>query len=288
MLETIHTFKGIRHSHKYCAGLICLQIVICNTDIHAQDTRPRLLFISLAQDEHEQSDEETFLTTLQLNLDRYEMTRVSIVSPGFEEMPTQYKVDHLYPLIRQNHAQGAMWLSRGINEVLTLHVITMEADRAIIRLFRQQQGDDAPRELAQTVAELFESAYLLELEETDGEETICPPPKEVPVEHTTAPIPHKVAPHWYISATGMGALAGHRGPSIQVAWSSGVLLDIAPNLGLKLGVGGGYGPFGKERGYAVDGWSIFGELEFLLRFVDTGFQMGPALGISGGLQSLRV
>jgi hypothetical protein len=290
MRETIHTFEGIGRLQKYCAGLICLQIVVCSADIYAQDARPRLLFIPLAQDENDHSDEETFLTTLRLNLDRYEMARVSMDRSGFEEMPTQYKVDHLYPLIRQNHAQGAMWLSRGINEVLTLHVITMEADRAIIRLFRQQQGVDAPRELAQTVAELFESAYLLELEETDDEKMSCPPPVEVPVEHTPAPPPqHEVRPHLYISGTVMGALAGHvGGPAIQVALSSGVLLDIAKNLGLRLGVGGGLGPYGEENGYAIDGWSVFGELEFLLRLVDTGFQWGPAVGISGGLQSIRV
>lgn len=288
MRETIHTFEGIEHLYICCTGLICLQIFIFSADIQAQDTTPRLLFIPLAQNEYGQSDEETFLTTLQLNLDRYQITRLSIDRPGFEEMPTQYKVDHLYRLIRQNHAQGALWLSRGSNEALTLHVTTMEADRAIIRLFRQQQADDAPRELAQTVAELFESAYLLELEKKDEEKTSCPPPKEVFLTHTTTPIPHKVAPHWYVSATGMGALVGHIGPFIQVIGSSGVLLDIASNIGLKLGMGGGFGPFGKENGYVVDGWSIFGEAEFLLRLVDARFQMGPVLGISGGLQSIRV
>ena len=105
---------------------------------------------------------------------------------------------------------------------------------------------------------------------------------------TTAPIKHKVAAHWYISASGMGALVGHIGPSIQVTGRSGVLFDIVPNLGLKLGVGGGYGPFGEEHGYTVDGWSIFGEAEFVLRLFDAGFQMGPVLGLSGGLQSVRV
>jgi hypothetical protein len=163
----------------------------------------------------------------------------------------------------------------------------MEADRAIVRLFRQRQGDDAPRELARTVAELFETAYLLELEDRGDEQPRCPPQQAKPQAPVSAPS-HRVAPHWYVSLSGMGGLVGEVGPSVQVAGGAGVLLDIASNLGLKLGVGGGFGPFGEGSGYAVDGWVIVGEAELLLYLLNRGARMGPVIGISGGLQSVRV
>lgn len=286
MFGNKHRPRNINYLNKCCVGLLCFQSIIYSFYANAQNIRPRLLFIPLAQDGHDQSSEETFLTTLKLNLDRYEMVRAAIDLSEFEEMPTQDQVDHLYPLIGRSRAQGAMWLSRGVNGVLTLHVTTMEAERTIIRLFRQQQGDDAPKELAQTVAALFESAYLLELEDIKKAEASCPP-MEVTVREVP-PVAHKVVSHWYLSVGGMGALAGHVGPSIQGSGRSGVLLDIASNLGLKLGLGGGFGPLGKDNGYTVDGWSLIGELKFLLHIIAREFQLGPVLGISGGLQSVRV
>ncbi|MBN2714472.1 MAG: hypothetical protein JXX14_01380 [Deltaproteobacteria bacterium] len=254
----------------------------------ADSSKPRLVFVSLAQDTDGLKDESAFLTSLQLNLDRYDIMQTDIQTPRFEELPTQFQVDAVYALVRQNNAHGAMWLTRGTNNALTLHVATLEAERAIFRLFRQNDSEYAEKELGRTVAELFESAYLLELEERGITESTCPPaPAETP-EKEEASAPHRPSARWYLSASGRGALAGHLGPSLNVLGSTGVVVQIASNIGLKIGAGGGWGPFGKEAAVTVDGWSVFGEAEFRLNFANAGIKMGPVLGVSGGLQSVRV
>lgn len=270
----------------WCACLMVIEVFWVDF-AGAQEINRRFLMVSTTLSGAALTDEEMFLTTVKLNLGRDDMTIIQLDLQGFEEMPVQDKVDYLQPIIRQHNAQGAMWLSVGPGEMLTLYVTTIEVDRAMVLLFRRQRDNNALRELARTAAEHFESAYLLASKAAPIEKMGCPLPEVKSDTEKNLPLTRPVTPHWYISIGGMGALVGHIGPSVQVNGSTGVLLDIAPNLGLALGVGGGGGPFGASGVYSVDGWDIIGELVLSVHLVDTGFQLGPTVGISGGLQSIR-
>ncbi len=259
----------------------------CGSVAAGDEIEPKVVFISLAEIEQHLAAERTFVTTLKLNLDNYVIKEATADSLGLKEMPLHLIVEHLHPLLQQKSTVGAMWLTWANRDVPTLYVATMEQDRVIIRLFRQHQSDDAARELAKTVAALIESTYLLELTQRDEPPAICPEPDNSDDAIPQAQ-PHRVISHWYVSAMGQGALVGNRGPSPRLSGSSGASFDFAPNWSFKLGGGGGYGPFGKERTYTIDGWELFGEARIELYVIDSGFRMGPSFGIMGGMQSIRV
>jgi hypothetical protein len=262
-------------------GLLVLVLVLipllskADDSPYSRDIR-KVILLRVANDDRTSEMENQFATQLKLELDTVEIEEVYFKNKDFSSLVLKENLDIIKGLMEKKAILASLWIGEGKENDVLLHIVSLSANSAFVRVVSIPKGPNRIQELAFSTEVLLMQTYSMA--STEKEKPIEQPPqarivKEVSIdfeENTQKPdaLRFGVMPRFHLNISD---------PQSFVLMGGGLLLELQFRRTFFGGlfVTGQGGPSVKSASAEVSGWLLQLGIEFGYRWTLGKLKLGP-------------
>ncbi len=258
---------------------------------NAQGVVPTVLVVNVGKTEDARLREDRFAVNLKLNIDGFNIHRVSLAGEDFGNMSLNRQIEQLKPIMSRHNAVAAMWLTESSDNVLLLQVVVLDTGRALVRLFEEDLSGSSEESLALTAGELLGTAYMFEPPEKPKPEPIKKLVDEVKKQVAVSPSEKETLQSlWKLIVEGhyiYGAVLG-KGPNMYAGGAVFAERLVGNIWFLGIGLSAAAGPLGESEKFSFSGYEMGALFNTYIGGRINKIRLGPSLQVRAGSQSVMV